>query len=60
MFNKTGNGNIWLVIITGDVQVNYRESSGMSIPQVTFNWTQIGDANNQNDLYTNGVITEVD
>ena len=57
---KDWNGAIWLVIITGDVQVNYREGSGMGIPQVTFNWTQIGDANNQNDLYTNGVITEVD
>lgn len=30
----------------------------MTIPQVSFNWVQIGDANNQSDLYNNGVIDE--
>lgn len=55
---KDWNGNIWLCMITDNVQVSYRSGSGMGIPQVQFNWVQIGEANNQTDLYTNGVINE--
>ena len=45
-------------MVTDNVQVTYRTGSAMSIPQIQFNWVQIGDANNQNDLYVNGVINE--
>lgn len=55
---KDFNGNIWLCMITDNVQVTYRTGSAMSIPQVQFNWVQIGDANSQSDLYNNGVIDE--
>lgn len=55
---KDWNGNIWLCMITDNVQVTYRSGSGMKIPQAQFNWVQIGDANNQSDLYNNGVIDE--
>lgn len=55
---KDFNGNIWLCMITDNVQVTYRTGSAMGIPQVQFNWVQIGDANSQSDLYNNGVIDE--
>lgn len=57
---KDWNGNIWLCMITDNVQVTYRTKSSMSIPQIQFNWVQIGDANNQSDLYNNGIINESD
>lgn len=55
---KDWNSNIWLCMITDNVSVTYRTGSGMSIPQIQFNWVQIGDANSQSDLYANGVIDE--
>ena len=55
---KDFNGNVWLCMVVDNVQVTYRTGSAMSIPQIQFNWVQIGDANNQNDLYVNGVINE--
>ena len=56
MLNNKGNGNIWLVMITNNVGVEYRQGSGMGIPQVNFGWTQIGDENNRQDLYDAGLI----
>lgn len=55
---KDFNGNVWLCMITDNVQVTYRTGSAMGIPQIQFNWVQIGDANSQSDLYNNGVIDE--
>lgn len=53
---KDWNGNIWLCVINGKVQITYKTGSSMAIPQVQFNWIQIGDANNQQDLYNNGIL----
>ena len=36
-----------------------QEKYGMGIPSITFNWTEIGDASNQQDLYNNGILDEV-
>lgn len=55
---KDWNGNIWLCMINGSPTMAYKEASGMSVPQITFTWVQIGDANSQDDLYNNGVIDE--
>ena len=49
-------GQSWLCIATDDVQISYAEGSGLRVPNVTFTWTEIGDINNQQDLYNNGVI----
>ena len=54
------NGNNWLCIISSSPQINYKVGSGMRIPQISFNWTEIGDSNSQTDLYYNGLIEEVD
>ena len=53
---KDWNGNIWLVMITDSIQVEYRQGSGMAIPQVSFNWNEIGDSTNKFDLYKSGLI----
>lgn len=53
---KDWNGNIWLCIVTGSPQVTYKSGSGMGIPQVTFDWTEIGKFDSQEDLYANGLV----
>lgn len=55
---KDWNGNMWLVFIADNVNVTYKEGSGMRIPQVQFNWIQVGEAENQDDLYINGILNE--
>lgn len=55
---KDWNGNIKLIMVSTSPTVAYKENSGMSVPQITFGWTEIGDANSQSDLYNNGVIDE--
>lgn len=56
---KDYNGNIWLVVVTDNLTVTYDNSFGQGVPSLTFNWTQIGDANNQQDLYNSGLVKEV-
>ena len=56
---KDWNGNIWLCIINSNVNVTYKSSYGMGIPSISFDWTQIGDASSQRDLYNNGILSEV-
>ena len=53
---KDWNGNIWLCIVTSSPQVTYKTGSGMGIPQVVFDWTEIGKSDNQDDLYANGLV----
>lgn len=50
------NGNIWLCIIVNNPQITYRNGSGMGIPQVAFDWIEVGKADNQQDLYNNGIL----
>lgn len=57
---KDWNSNIWLCIIVDSPQVTYKSGSGMAIPQIQFNWIQIGDATNQADLYNNGILPNPD
>ena len=56
---KDWNDNLWLVIITGNISTSYKPSYGMGIPMVTFNWTEVGDANDSDDLVTTGILPEV-
>ena len=56
---KDWNSNEWLCIVNSNIDINYKERYGMGIPSITFNWTQIGDASNQQDLYNNGILNEV-
>lgn len=53
---KDWNGNFWLIMVTSNIQFSYKENFGMRIPQVQFDWTEIGDSENQYDLYDTGMI----
>ena len=55
---KDWNGNFWLCFIVDNVQMTYKNGSGMAVPQIQFSWTQIGDGTSQQDLYMNGILDE--
>lgn len=56
---KDWNGNLWLCMIVDNIGISYKSGSGMGIPSIQFNWVEIGDANSQKDLFTNGILDEV-
>lgn len=53
---KDWAGNVWLCIIVNNPQISYRSGSGMRVPQVSFDWVEVGKADNQQDLYNNGIV----
>lgn len=53
---KDWNGNCWLMIVTGDIFSKYKDNYGMGIIDVSFDWTEQGNPNNQQDLYNSGII----
>lgn len=55
---KDWNGNIWLMIITGNPTISFQRNSAMKVADVSANWAEIGDYNNQKDLYEAGLIAE--
>lgn len=48
---KDWNGNIWLVMITGNPTINNNVSTGVN--DISFEWTERGQYDNQSDLYIN-------
>lgn len=53
---KDWNGNIWLVMITGNPTINTTASTGVN--DISFEWTERGQYDNQSDLYINN-FTEI-
>lgn len=53
---KDWNGNIWLVMIMGNVSCIFNNSYGMGIVDFSTNWTEVGDPTNQQDLQATGLI----
>lgn len=53
---KDFNGNIWLVALSDNLPITYYSEVGMGFARVDFNWSEIGDANNGQDLYDNNLI----
>lgn len=56
---KDWSGNEWLCIVNSNIGVTYKSDSGIGIPVINFEWTEIGDSQNQQDLYKNGILDEV-
>lgn len=56
---KDFNSNEWLCIVNSNIGVTYKSSYGMGIPVINFEWTEVGDAQSQRDLYNNGILDEV-
>lgn len=59
MLNTLGHSQIWLVFIVGMPTVSYLEGSGLGLANVTFNWSEAGVADNQQDLYDTGMLEEL-
>lgn len=53
---KDYNGNIWLCLVTSNISVSYDNNYGMGIASVSFDWTEQGKYDNEDDLYDNGLI----
>ena len=53
---KDWNGNIWLVMIAGNVSCTFNNNYGMGIVGFSTNWTEVGDPTNQQDLQATGLI----
>ena len=47
-----------MIFIANNVKIDYDTKSSMSIVNVNAQWTEIGDGNNGNDLYLNGILKE--
>lgn len=52
-------GQCWLVFLVGMPTVSYLEGSGLGLANVTFNWSEAGVADNQQDLYDTGMLEEL-
>ena len=53
---KDFNGNIWLVALNDNIPITYYSEVGMGFANISFNWSEIGNANDGNDLYANNLI----
>ena len=53
---KDWNSNIWLVMITDDVSYSFDSNWGMGLGSAHFNWTELGIADNEDDLDAAGLI----
>lgn len=53
---KDWNGNIKLVRMNPSPSVSYNSAYGNGITSVSFDWTEQGEYNSQNDLYRNRLI----
>ena len=57
---KDWNGNSWLMIVVDNPTVSYVNNSGMGIADVEVKWVELGDSDNQADLYNNGILEEAE
>lgn len=53
---KDWNGNIWLILISGNPSVTYNNNYGMGVASTSFEWVEQGKYDNEDDLYDNGLI----
>lgn len=55
MMLKDGNGNIGVISILGNPQINYLNNLGQSLANISFEWVEVADANDVNSLTINGL-----
>ena len=55
---KDWNGNYFLMVIIDSPTFNFNNNYGMGFGSINASWTEIGNPNNQQDLYNSGIITE--
>lgn len=57
---KDWNGNAYLVIISDAPTISFLANSGMGFANVQFPFVEIGDSESQADLYSAGLLSEVE
>lgn len=57
---KDWNSQAWLIMVTNNPTVNYAQGSAGGLANVTFGWTEVGDIEDRQDLYANGLIPTAD
>lgn len=57
---KDWNSHSWLIVPIDNISTSYDSKYGMGIADVSFDWVEIGDSNNQADLYNNGILKEAE
>lgn len=55
---KDWNGNYFLMMIIDSPKIDFANNYGMGINSINASWIELGDANNQNDLYDSGIVSE--
>lgn len=58
MLNISGNGNEWLILVTGTPSTSYVNDYGMGVLNVGADYVQVGDAETQADLYNSGMVSQ--
>lgn len=53
---KDSNGNTYLIMIEDDISQSDIKAMGNALSYIQFNWVEIGNVNNQRDLYNNNLI----
>ena len=53
---KDMNGNSWLAYFTGNPNLSYDNSFGQGMVKISAEWTEVGDVNDKDDLFENGLI----
>lgn len=53
---KDWNGNIWLMVVVNNPQIEFFNNLGMGLSSVSIDMVQLGDPNNADDLYESGMV----
>ena len=53
---KDMNGNSWLAYFTGNPNITYDNNYGQGMVKINAEWTEVGDVNDKDDLFENGLI----
>lgn len=56
---KDWNGNMWLILVVGQPSVSFIEASSMMLANISSDFVEVGNANSQSDLFSNGLIEGV-
>ena len=51
---KYEDGRVWMIRVTGSPSLS--PSGHREVPSINFDWVEIGDCNNTNDLASNGLV----
>lgn len=57
---KDWNGRQLLILISDSSTIDFLSGTGMGLANVNFSFVEVGDSNNQQDLYSAGLVSEAE